>query len=57
MKLKECQDYSKIEKCVCCGKDTPYTFDVLVQERKFYICGCGQLCEQCYMKIKDPEDE
>lgn len=57
MKLRECQDYNETEKCVCCGKTTPYTFGIPIQERRFYVRGCGQLCEQCDIRIKDPEGE
>lgn len=49
----------KNEICVICGKETEYTFDTHIQERKYYVEGVGQLCKRCYYliyygeKIKD----
>ncbi|MBQ3020191.1 MAG: hypothetical protein IJD77_06370 [Clostridia bacterium] len=40
-----------IEKCVICGKETGYTYNVSIGERQFYIEGAGQLCEQCYYEL------
>lgn len=57
MIARACQDNDEIEKCVCCGKETQYTFGIPIQERRFYIPGCGQLCEQCYGVVKSPEEE
>lgn len=45
----------EVEKCILCGKDTEYVFKIPIQERNYYIPGCGQLCKQCYLEIKDPE--
>lgn len=42
---------SKIECCVLCKKETEYTFDIPVSERKYYIAGCGQLCFDCYRRL------
>lgn len=39
------------EKCVSCGKETPYTFVTSIDLRLYYIEGGGQLCEECYKKI------
>ena len=39
------------EKCVSCGKETPYTKDVNIDMRKNYVEGAGQLCESCYNNI------
>ena len=36
------------EKCVLCGKDTPYETTTPVQYRKCYMDGAGQLCEICF---------
>lgn len=57
MIVKADQDNDEIEKCVCCGKDTAYTFSIPIQERRYYVSGCGQLCEQCYSSVKSPEEE
>jgi len=39
------------EKCVSCGKDTPYTINTPVDLREYYIEGAGQLCMDCYFHI------
>lgn len=36
------------EKCVLCGKETPYTIDIHIDMRKHYVEGCGQLCKECW---------
>ena len=38
------------DKCVLCGKDTPYTYDVHIDYRYGYVEGAGQLCRECYDK-------
>lgn len=46
------QEYtSEYEYCVICHGDTGYTFDVPICYRKFYVEGCGQLCEDCHSKL------
>lgn len=40
-----------IEKCVNCGKETPYTIDNHIDYRNYYIEGVGQLCKDCYNEI------
>lgn len=37
------------ERCVIlsCGKETPYTKNTPINERKYYARGVGQLCEKC----------
>ena len=58
MKPESCQDkYNTVEKCILCRKETEYVFGIPIQERNFYVHGCGQLCKQCYLEIKDPESE
>ena len=42
----------KNEHCVVCGCDTGIAREVLVQERKYYVQGCGQLCASCYNELK-----
>lgn len=43
------------DRCVICYAETPYTKDTPIEEREFYIEGCGQLCENCYQEIKAEE--
>jgi hypothetical protein len=38
------------DKCVMCGKDTPYLVSTHIDMRHFYVEGCGQLCKDCYNK-------
>ena len=40
------------ERCVSCFADTGIPKDMPVEKRKHYIVGCGQLCSDCYAKIK-----
>lgn len=40
------------ERCVSCFADTGIPKDMPVEKRKHYIVGCGQLCPDCYAKIK-----
>jgi len=39
------------DKCVLCGKDTPYETTTPVGMRRHYIEGSGQLCEPCYVNV------
>ena len=41
--------------CVKCGKETPYTSDMHMDERKYYVEGAGQLCESCHSDIYSKE--
>ncbi len=50
--LKE-TDSVKLEKCVICGSETPYTENTHIDYRNFYVEGCGQLCGECYNKVHD----
>lgn len=40
------------ERCVSCFADTGIPKDMPIEKRKHYIVGCGQLCPDCYAKIK-----
>ena len=40
-----------IEKCIRCGKPTPYDINYSVDQRKYYIDGSGQLCSLCYQEL------
>lgn len=56
MNSEACQNENNaVEKCVLCGKETEYTFGVPIQERNYYVSGCGQLCKQCYLEVEVPE--
>jgi len=48
---KELDKENAIEKCVVCGKETEYTYNISISERQFYIEGAGQLCKQCYYDL------
>lgn len=39
------------ELCVYCGRATGIPKALPIDLRKYYIYGCGQLCENCYKKI------
>ena len=41
----------EMDKCVNCGKDTPYAKHIHINFREHYIEGAGQLCKECYDKI------
>lgn len=41
---------NEYDKCVICGKETPYLRSTHVDMRYYYIQGSGQLCEDCYNK-------
>lgn len=47
------------DKCVICGKDTGIPHDTPIENRRRYITGSGQLCEDCYfdLYIKPDPDE
>lgn len=46
------------ERCVSCFADTGIPKDMPIEKRKHYVIGCGQLCPECYAKIKlDSESE
>lgn len=39
------------EYCVLCGAGVEYSINTPVDERKFYVDGCGQLCGRCFREI------
>lgn len=43
------------EKCVNCGKDTPYDKTTNINLRQFYVEAVGQLCRDCFIDIYQPE--
>lgn len=52
--IKEVQT-QKLDKCVLCSEDTPYTENTNINYRNYYIEGAGQLCESCYSKVYDKQ--
>ena len=42
------------DKCVLCGRDAGVPADMPVSERKNYVKGCGQLCEDCFYRLYRP---
>lgn len=54
MKKKENEQILKPshkERCIICGKEVGYDFNAPIQERRFYVEGAGQLCEECYYNL------
>lgn len=45
------ENYSMKEKCIRCGKLTPYDISYPVILRCYYIEGSGQLCEECWRDL------
>lgn len=41
------------DKCIMCGKDSPYEPHVHIDLRMGYIEGAGQLCTACYEHMDD----
>jgi hypothetical protein len=44
-------DGVKMDKCVLCEAETPYTEHTHIDYRNFYVEGCGQLCGECWDKV------
>ncbi len=42
---------SRYEICVICHKVTPVLKEQPIEFREYYVCGCGQLCYECYHSI------
>ena len=40
-----------IEKCIRCGRPTPYDIHTPIASRFYYIDGSGQLCEDCWKRV------
>lgn len=43
-------NFNTQERCVMCGRFTPYKRSTPISDRKYYIEGAGQLCKRCYEK-------
>ena len=44
-----CGEY---EVCVCCNAKVDVLKEERVENRKYYICGVGQICEQCFWELQ-----
>ncbi len=42
--------------CVVCHEQMDVSADVNINNRNYYVEGCGQLCRNCYCKIYDSID-
>ena len=42
---------SDLEVCVYCGEKTDVKKNTHIDERKYYVEGCGQLHEKCYSVV------
>lgn len=45
------------ERCVRCGKQTPYDINTPITTRLFFIEGAGQLCEACWNQLWPTKEE
>jgi len=41
----------KMDKCVLCDDETPYTENTHIKYRNYYVEGAGQLCSECFHKV------
>ena len=44
------------DKCITCGKETPYHLDVNIEYRSHYVEGAGQLCKECWDGIYETSE-
>lgn len=44
----------KYERCICCKEPTNVLRATPVDEREYFIHGCGQLCPNCYKRFNAP---
>lgn len=47
---EEMKNQDEYDKCVLCGKETPYKRSTHIDMRVGYVEGCGQVCEECNNK-------
>lgn len=45
------------EKCVICGADTPYKFSTPITQRRYYVEGLGQICQNCDYNIYNKKSD
>ncbi len=41
------------EKCIMCGEQTNVLSSTPIEQREFFEIGCGQLCLNCYLNLRD----
>jgi hypothetical protein len=46
-------DLIQYDKCVKCGKNSPYPIDYPIDNRNFYIDNYGQLCIDCFRELQN----
>jgi hypothetical protein len=51
MDFKEQKITKEKEICVICKQETEYFVDTPINQRKYYIEGCGQLCSTCWKDL------
>lgn len=44
-------NYMEKDKCVVCSKVTIYNKFDHIDNRNFYVEGCGQLCPECFNRV------
>jgi len=47
------------DNCVVCGKETEWEEQEVIHNRRCYVEGVGQLCDDCYLDVypyETPED-
>ncbi|MEE1006247.1 MAG: hypothetical protein U0L66_03525 [Acutalibacteraceae bacterium] len=45
-------NYQEKEKCILCGRNTEVPVSSPIAGRKYFLQGCGQLCEACYNELE-----
>ena len=48
--IEQTETNDTTEKCVICGRDTPYKISTPINQREFYLEGSGQICLHCHYK-------
>lgn len=41
------------EKCILCNNNTDIFTSMPIDERIYFISGCGQLCKKCYSQLQE----
>jgi len=47
---KQLQKKEEKDNCVICGQETQYLKTTHIDNRMYYVEGCGQLCRVCWDK-------
>jgi hypothetical protein len=45
------------EKCIMCGEQTNVLSSTPIEQREFFEIGCGQLCLNCYLNLRDSSNQ